>query len=64
MATLVSYLGVPKQHEEQVEDSDSDADENSCELVKVDIAVVGNTGCGRSSFVNAILGYCTKFIYF
>ena len=64
MATLVSYLAVPKQHEEQVEDSDSDADENSCELVKVDIAVVGNTGCGRSSFVNAILGYCTKFIYF
>ena len=57
MATSASNLAATKQQEEQAENSDSDGVDSSCELVKVDIAVVGNAGCGRSSFVNAILGF-------
>ena len=43
---------------QQVEGSDSDSDESTCtsDNVKVDIAIVGNAGSGRSYFVNVILG--------
>ena len=47
---------------QQVEGSDSDSDESTSDNVKVDIAIVGNAGSGRSYFVNAILGYSTKFM--
>ena len=47
---------------QQVEGSDSDSDESTCDNVKVDIAIVGNADSGRSHFVNAILGYSIKFV--
>ena len=44
---------------------DSDKDESSVrdDVQAVNIAIVGKTGSGRSSFVNAILGYSTKFMH-
>ena len=64
MATLASSRASTKEEDEQVESSDSDKDESLCDDVKVNIAIVGKSGSGRSSFVNAILGYSSKFMYF
>jgi predicted GTPase len=61
MATLGSNLSKVEQ-EELTEDSDSDVDENSNDDVEVNIAIVGQAGSGRSSFVNAILRCNLKFL--
>jgi ABC-type thiamine transport system ATPase subunit len=49
------------EQEEGTETVDSDVDENSSDNVEVNIAIVGKSGSGRSSFVNFILGYSMKF---
>ena len=72
MATF--YVDIPKiEQEETTKTACLDLDENSnndVEVgldatsnndVKVNIAIAGKAGSGRSSFVNAILGYSMKF---
>mgnify|MGYP002803946494 CR=1 FL=1 len=55
-------MATKPQHEpEQDEASDPD-EETFDDNVEVKIAIFGNVGSGRSTFVNAILGYSTKLV--
>ena len=51
----------PNHELEQDDASDSD-EETFDDTVKVKIAIFGYAGSGKSSFVNAILGYSTKLM--
>ena len=53
-ATGTAYLDLDKSSNNDIE---VDLDGNSNDDVEVNIAIIGKAGSGRSSFVNAILGY-------
>lgn len=58
MSTLSGLQNLAtKEHLTVDSDVDLDSDEFSQDDVKVNIAIFGKSGSGRSSFVNALTGY-------
>lgn len=54
-ATEANYLQLPSDDEQTLLEGDAQDD------AKVNIAIFGNTGSGRSSFINAIRRYITIY---
>ena len=55
MATFKSFIS--EQEEEKASVDPAVQNENSDNVVEVNIAIVGRDGSGRSNFVNVITGY-------
>ena len=56
MATFISYISEQEQEEADTNVDPAGQDKNSIDAVEVNIAILGNAGSGRSSFVNVITG--------